>query len=148
MEVVEDEETAVSSGACGDVVAVKNVTAKPDRPAEKPAEKSTAKKQDEPEKSTAKLPQKPEVERATAKTKDDDFAVGFFDDEDEDFADVDFFAVDKVDSKIWRIEKRYYHKQDGSTMLHYNYRKRKGKVDKKTGKRINEYKSGGKRAIS
>jgi len=33
-------------------------------------------------------------------------------------------------------------------MLHYNYRKRKGKKDKKTGKRINEYKPGGKRAIS
>ncbi len=80
------------------------------------------------EKSTAKLPQKPEVES------------DFFDEDDFDF-DLDLYG--RLSSKIWRIERRFYEKQDGSITLSYNYRRRKGKMVK--GKRVNVYKKGGKR---
>ena len=88
-----------------------------------------------------KLPQKPEVES--------DFAGNFagsnlIDDDDLESDDFDFYA--KVDSKIWRVETRTYTKQNGTTMLYYNYRKRSSYVNKK-GKRIIPYRKGGKRVL-
>lgn len=103
------------------------------------AKNVTAKSENGLPQKAKKLPQKPEVEP--------NFAVDFFS-EDEDFSDSDFFAADGVDSKVWRIEKRYRNKQDGTLMLYYNYRQRKGKIDKKTGKRVNRYKPGGNRTLS
>jgi len=137
MEAVADEETAVSSGV-GDKSAVgkatpaktKNVTTKSD---EKVLRELPQKQKE--------LPQKPEVEK--------DFAGNFagsnlIDDEDLESDDFDFYA--KVDSKIWRVETRTYTKQDGTTMLYYNYRKRNSYVNKK-GKRIIPYKKGGKKVL-
>lgn len=121
-------------------------TAKNERPARtsRAAQKKPTAKRRKP---TANLPQKPEVEAPTAKTETG-FLEDLFTDDDEVFSDADFFAVDGVDSNEWRIEKRTYEKQDGTLMLYYNYRRRKGKKDPKTGKRINVYRSGGKKALS
>jgi len=90
----------------------------------------TAKLPQKAKKSTAKLPQKPEVETENDFFTDDDFA-----------GDFDLFG--KVSSTVWRVEKRLYDKQDGTTMLYYNYRRRKGRYV--NGKRVNVYKKGGKR---
>lgn len=92
--------------------------------------KVTKKKRKDVRKTTAKLPQKPEVEQSDELFSEDDFAG-------------DFDLYGNVSSKVWRVEKRLYTKQDGTVTLYYNYRKRKGR--KVNGKRVNEYKKGGKR---
>ena len=83
-------------------------------------------------KTTAKLPQKPEVAAENDLFSEDDFAG-------------DFDLYGKLSSKVWRIEKRTYEKRDGTVTLYYNYRKRKGR--KVNGKRVNEYKKGGKKTL-
>lgn len=123
----------------------------------KPAQNETHAKVDKKQSPQKRnLPQKPEVgvtakneKHVTAKTKKqspqnglehDDFFAG------EDFAgavEVDFAAG--VDGDVWRVERRTYTKQDGTTMLYYNYRARKSYV--KSGKRIVPYRKGGKRIL-
>lgn len=141
MEAVADEGTAVSSGVGGLVYAkptIKKIApAKPENITAKTGRKVLRELPQKPK----ELPQKPEVESGFA----GNFAGNnLIDDEDLESEDFDFYA--KVDSKVWRVETRTYEKQDGTTMLYYNYRKRNSYVNKK-GKRIIPYKKGGKRAL-
>ncbi len=77
----------------------------------------------------------------TAKNTDEDFSSEDFFTEEDFSVTFDYFG--KVSQKLWRVEKRLYEKKDGSIMLYYNYRRRKGRYVK--GKRVNIYKKGGKR---
>ncbi len=139
MEVV--VETAVSSSAQSAPAARPAARSTPGSS----VEKVTAKKRTDDEKKLPQkpkqLPQKPEVESVFA----GNFAgTDLIDDEDLEDDDLDFYA--KVDSKVWRVETRTYTKQDGTTMLYFNYRRRKSYV--KSGKRIIPYKKGGKRVLN
>ena len=65
---------------------------------------------------------------------------------DEDDLAADFFAFAGLDSKEWRIERRYRMRSDGQKIMYWNYRKRKVEKGKK-GKRRIEYRKGGSMVI-
>lgn len=73
------------------------------------------------------------------------FAVveSLIDDADLD-ADLDLFQ--DVDSKIWRIEKRYRVRQDGRRVMYYNFRRRE--IKRVDGKQRVEYLTGGRRIVA
>lgn len=64
---------------------------------------------------------------------------------DDDIDDVfEPFAV--VSEADWRIERRYYTRQDGTRIMYWNYRSRKIKRTR-DGRQLVKYKKGGKRLI-
>lgn len=65
--------------------------------------------------------------------------------EDDDLtADYDIFAG--LDSKEWRVERRYRMRSDGAKIMYWNYRRRKIHKDA-DGRRKIQYRKGGSRQI-
>ena len=100
---------------------------------------------------TAKLPQKPVSQRerlpqTTAKHPEAARAFAVVDDlADDDPAAFNPFAV--VDSREWRIERRYRLRQDGRKIMYWNYRRRS--IQRTPDKRqLVEYRKGGSRIVS
>jgi hypothetical protein len=121
----------------------------PDRPAEARAYEPVGTESTAKRASTAKIKAVPQstakdLQRekdSTAKVESNIQTFAVLDDLEDD-GPLDDFAG--LDTKEWRIERRYRSRKDGREIMYWNYRRRKISRDKDGNRRI-EYKPGGSR---
>ena len=98
-------------------------------------------------KTTAKpIPQRKRLPKTTAKPQEEAQSFAVVDDllTEDDPAAFNPFAV--VDSREWRVERRYRLRQDGHKIMYWNYRRRSIKRAS-DGRQLVEYRKGGSKIV-